>query len=61
MTKNNNLILGGSAVRFITTKTGTHIVYFDAAYGRTRRLNLANATHCYLYDAVLASCATRQK
>ena len=39
---NNRIVVGGSFVRYTTTKTGTHIEFYDYVSKRRRRFNLAN-------------------
>ena len=42
MAKDKKMIISCSDARFITTKTGTHVVYYDVVSGRQRRINLTN-------------------
>ena len=38
---NNRMVVGGSFVRYTTTKTGTHIEFYDDVSKKRRRFNLA--------------------
>ena len=44
MMKNDNVLVKRSnVIRYCTSKTGTHVVYFDCVSGHQRRLNLTIA------------------
>lgn len=43
MSNNGKAFYNSTGTRFITTKTGTHIIWYDAVSGKQRRVNLSKA------------------
>ena len=42
LSSNNRMFVGCSFVRYVTTKTGTHVVFYDVVSHKQRRLKLSN-------------------
>ncbi len=51
MGKCQRIIIWGRSGRFLTTKTGTHVIYRDVVSGRQRKVNLSDMKkYHYIYN-----------